>query len=154
MLPPVVFPSAGVTPKPPCRRGNFHAIVLLESLSHTRDKERLLKLLRLFTKRMVMRVNGQDSLPPGTTFGGSMHMISSTRLREMLEAAGWNIIHWRDRRCEAVPSVAVWHRRLRFLPPAGDRHLEVFRAWCERVMTFSQDWATHNPLIEVIAEHG
>ncbi|HLJ25126.1 MAG TPA: class I SAM-dependent methyltransferase [Candidatus Angelobacter sp.] len=134
--------------------GQFDAIVLLESLSHIRDKERLLKLLRLFTRRLVMRVNCQDSLPPGTTFGGSMHMISSTRLHEMLEAAGWNIIHWRDRRREAVPSVAVWHRRLQSLPPAGDRHLEVFRAWCERVMTFSHDWATHNPLIEVVAERG
>jgi methyltransferase family protein len=133
--------------------GHFDSIVLLESLSHVRDKERLLKTLRPFTRQLVMRVNCQDSLPPCSTFGGTMHMISSGRLREMLEATGWKITHWRDRRSEAIPSVAVWRRRLQSLPMTGDQHLETFRAWCERVMSCSAEWARHNPLIELVAEH-
>lgn len=131
--------------------GQFDCIVLLESLSHIRDKQRLLQVLRLFTKRLVMRVNCQDSLPPGTTFAGSMHMVSSNILRTMLETTGWKIIHWRNRRPEALPSVSVWRRRLQFLAPTNDLHLETFRAWCNRVMSFPEDWASNNPLIEVVA---
>jgi hypothetical protein len=145
---PVRWGNAETTLPP----GEFDAIVLLESLSHIRNKERLLKILRFFSKRLVMRVNCQDSFPPGPAFGDSMHMISSTRLREMLQHAGWKIVHWRDRRPEAVVSVAVWHRRFQSLPPTRDRHLETFRDWCARVVSFPDEWATHNPLIEVVAE--
>jgi hypothetical protein len=81
-----------------------------------------------------------------------MHMVSSARLRELVEGAGWTIRHWRDRRREAVPSVAVWHRRLQAVPVGEDRHLETLRAWCERVMSAPEAWAENNPLIEVAAD--
>jgi hypothetical protein len=132
--------------------GHFDCAILLESLSHIRDKDRLLRVLRVFADRLVMRVNCQDGSPPGSAFGGTMHMVSSGRLRELLEGAGWRIRHWRDRRREALPSVAVWHRRLRSVPVGEDSHLETLRAWCERVMTAPEAWAEHNPLIEVVAD--
>jgi hypothetical protein len=132
--------------------GRFDCAVLLESLSHIYDKERLLRVLRPFAARLVMRVNCQDGSPPGTSFGGTMHMISSARLRELLAASGWRIRHWRDRRREALPSVGVWHRRLQLLAPTGNRHLETLHAWCARVLATSESWAYHNPLIEVVAD--
>ena len=132
--------------------GRFDCAVLLESFEHIYDKARLLRVLRLFAGRLVMRVNCQDASPPSAAFGGTMQMISSTRLRELLDASGWRIRHWRDRRREALPSVAVWHRRLRLLPPSADAHLETLRAWCARVMSAPHDWAHHNPLIEVMAD--
>lgn len=132
--------------------GHFDCILLLESLSHIRDKPRLLRRLRPFGERLVLRVNCQDAAQPARAFGGTMHMISSTRLQAILEAGGWRIRHWRNRRLEALPSVAVWHRRLRALPPTGDRHLETLRAWCARVMLAPAAWARSNPLIEVMAE--
>jgi hypothetical protein len=132
--------------------GRFDCAVLLESLSHIHDKARLLRVLRIFAARLVMRVNCQDGSPACAAFGGTMSMISSTRLRELLEESGWRIRHWRDRRREAVPSVAVWRRRLQTLPPSGDRHVETLRAWCARVRSATEAWAAHNPLIEVVAE--
>jgi hypothetical protein len=132
--------------------GHFDCAVLLESLSHIRDKARLLRVLRVFADRLVMRVNCQDASPASSAFGGTMHMVSSARLRELVEGAGWTIRHWRDRRREAVPSVAVWHRRLQAVPVGEDRHLETLRAWCERVMSAPEAWAENNPLIEVAAD--
>ncbi|MFP2928103.1 SAM-dependent methyltransferase [Pyxidicoccus sp. 3LG] len=132
--------------------GPFDCAILLESLSHIRDKERLLRVLRVFAKRLVMRVNCQDSSPASSAFGGTMHMISSARLRELLEGTGWRIQHWRDRRREALPSVAVWHRRIQSVPVSEDPHFETLRVWSERVMNAPEAWASHNPLIEVVAD--
>lgn len=132
--------------------GRFDCAILLESLSHIRDKERQLRVLRIFADRLVMRVNCQDGSPASSAFGGTMQMVSSRRLRELLEISGWRIRHWRDRRREALPSVAVWHRRLQSVKVGEDRHLETLRAWCARVMTAPEAWAAHNPLIEVVAD--
>ena len=73
--------------------GYFDCAVLLESLCHMREKERLLRVLRLFCGRLVMRVHCQDAAPPGTVFGGTMHMISSLELRRLLDQTGWTIRH-------------------------------------------------------------
>ncbi|MGH9754353.1 MAG: SAM-dependent methyltransferase [Blastocatellia bacterium] len=132
--------------------GHFDSVILLESLSHIHDKARLLQMLRLFADRLVMRVNCQDGSPASPAFNGTMQMISSMRLRELLEVSGWRVKQWRDRRRQALPSVAVWHRRLQSLPVTGDRHLETLRDWCERVMIAPEAWARHNPLIEVVAD--
>ncbi|MFP2904961.1 SAM-dependent methyltransferase [Pyxidicoccus sp. 3LFB2] len=132
--------------------GHFDCAILLESLSHIRDKARLLRVLRVFAGRLVMRVNCQDGSPASSAFGGTMHMVSSGRLRELVEGAGWKIRHWRDCRREALPSVAVWHRRLQAVPVGEDRHLETLRAWCERVITAPEEWGELNPLIEVVAD--
>ena len=132
--------------------GQFDCVLMLESLTHIRDKVRLLSVLRPFARRLIMRVNCQDSAPEGTAFGGTMHMISSTRLREILKSSGWRIQHWKDRRREALPSVAVWWRRIQSLPTSNEEHLEVFRTWCDRLMRDLDRWGRHNPLIEVVAD--
>ncbi|MEA2691114.1 MAG: hypothetical protein QOJ16_501, partial [Acidobacteriota bacterium] len=132
--------------------GRFDAVVLLESLSHVRDKPRLLRTLRLFTRRLVMRVNCQDDAPAGPAFGSTMQVCGSADLRAMIEAAGFRILHFRDRRREALPSIAAWRRRLLAVPPGSDPHLETLRAWCARVAAAPEAWGRHNPLIEVVAE--
>ncbi len=131
--------------------GRFDAVVLLESLSHVHDKARLLRVLRAFSDRLVMRVNCQDGAPRARLRRHHAH--------DPLRAAP------RDRRGERLPdpplarpeargppSVAVWHRRLRAIPAGADRHLETLRAWCARVMTDPQAWGRNNPLIEVVAD--
>jgi hypothetical protein len=111
-------------------------------------------VLRLFCGRLVMRVNCQDTAPPGSVFAGTMHMISSARLRELLTATGWRVTHWRDRRPEAMPSVAAWHRRATEVASAGiaDPHLDTLVAWTTRVLAAPTAWAAANPLIEVVAD--
>lgn len=147
---PVRLGDAELTTPP----GYFDCAVLLESLEHIRDKVRLLTVLRLFCGRLVMRVNCQDTAPPGSVFAGTMHMISSARLRELLTATGWRVTHWRDRRPEAMPSVAAWHRRATEVASAGiaDPHLDTLVAWTTRVLAAPTAWAAANPLIEVVAD--
>lgn len=99
-----------------------------------------------------MRVNCQDLSAPTSVFGGTMHMISSADLRRLLEAAGWRIEHWRDRRAEALPSVAAWHGRAITPGLVRDQHLDTLQAWSGRVLMMSAEWAAANPLIEVVAE--
>lgn len=132
--------------------GWFDSAVLLESLCHVSDKARLLALLRETCGRLVARVNCQDEAPPGTAFGDTMRMIDSATLRQTVEAAGWRIRHWRDRRREAVPSVAAWARRLRAIPATEHRHIETLRAWCAHVADDPKGWGEANPLIELVAD--
>lgn len=134
--------------------GRFDCALLLESFSHVRDKARLLKLLRPFTDRLVLRAHCQDAAPPERRFAGTMHMIPSTQLREIIEASGWTIVHWDNRRAASMPTLKVWRRRLRAVPKTDDRHLEAFRHWCERVCQFPEPWADNNPLIDVVCVRG
>jgi Methyltransferase domain len=145
---PVRWGDAEITLPP----GPFDCVLMLESFCHMQDKARLLTVLRLFSSRLVMRVNCQDAAPEGLAFGDTMHMISSARLRELLRAAGWRVRHWQDRRPEALGSVQVWSRRLRDIPVGDDRHIETLRAWCARVVMDAEAWGRHNPLIEVVCE--
>ncbi|RJF78400.1 hypothetical protein D3877_25270 [Azospirillum cavernae] len=148
---PLAHGSAGVATRtiPP---GWFDSAVLLESLCHVSDKGRLLALLRETCGRLVARVNGQDEAPPGTAFGDTMRMIDSATQRQTVEAAGWRIRHWRDRRREAVPSVAAWARRLRAIPATEHGHIETLRAWCAHVADDPKGWGEANPLIELAAD--
>jgi hypothetical protein len=79
-------------------------------------------------------------------------MISSADLRAQLESTGWRITHWRDRRAEAMPSVACWHSRASSPDLVRDAHLDALRAWSARVLNVPGEWAAANPLIELVAE--
>jgi hypothetical protein len=131
--------------------GHFDCAVLLESFEHIKDKRRLLEVLAMFADRLVMRVNCQDSSTQPTAFGGTMHMISSARLRALLCAADWHIIHWRDQRAASMPSAAVWHARAGQPGLASNAHLRTLEAWSARVLAAPAEWAAANPLIEVAA---
>ena len=132
--------------------GYFDCMLLLESFSHVRDKLRLLKVLRLFGKKLVLRSHCQDVAPASVNFGGTMHMQPSSELREMVKQAGWSIIHWRNRREESTPSIEIWHNRLQNILPSDDVHLETFWHFCRRVLSTADEWAANNPLIELVAE--
>ncbi|EDX86768.1 methionine biosynthesis protein MetW, putative [Synechococcus sp. PCC 7335] len=132
--------------------GYFDCMIMMESLCHIQNKLRLLKSLRLFGKKLVIRAHCQDRHPTSRNFGGTMLMNSSPQLRSLVEQAGWNIVHWQNRRLESMPSVLVWQRRLRSIPPSDDRHLETLRDFCNRVVTHWDKWGESNPLIELVAE--
>ena len=132
--------------------GLFDCAVMLESLCHMRDKEHVLRILRVHCGRLVMRVHCQDRAPAGTVFGGTMHMISSQDLRALLEQTGWTIRHWQNRRFQTLPNFRGWNAALSGIPPTGHDHIEVLRSWSARAEAILADWAANNPLIEVMAE--
>lgn len=132
--------------------GRFDCMILIESFCHIKEKINLLKVMRLYSDRLIMRVNCQDWRENSVNFGGTMPMIRSHQLREMIIGAGWKIVHWRDRRMESLPSVGVWHRRLQSIPPNNDRHMNILREYTKKVLTNPLAWAIRNPLIEVVAD--
>ena len=132
--------------------GEFDCVVMLESLDHVFDKARVLRALRPFCSRLVLRMSCQDAVPESTNFDGTMPMIPSHQLRAELEGAGWRIRHWKDRRLETLPTVAVWHRRCQAVAVGRDHHVDVLREWCEKTMRSPNVWGRSNPLIETVAE--
>jgi cyclopropane fatty-acyl-phospholipid synthase-like methyltransferase len=143
--------------------GRFGCVVMLESLDPVSDKSRLFRLLRPFAERLVMRVhchegagtdNGAGNANFLSPFGAPAQPVSAVQLRQMLRAAGFRIHHFRDRRAEALPTIAAWHRRLRALPQQAplDARLEALRAFCTRVLAAPGEWAARNPLVEVVAD--
>ena len=132
--------------------GYFDCMLMIESFCHIQDKLRLLKTLRLFGGRLVIRDHCHDSGSTTIQFGDTMHINSSTELRQMIEEAGWKITHWQNRRAESMPSAMAWHKRLQAIPATNDFQLEILRKSCENLMEYGDQWATENPLIEVVAE--
>ncbi len=125
---------------------------MIESLCQVRDKIRLLKTLRLFSNKLIIRDQCQDIDSANFNFGSTMYMNSSMELREMLEQAGWKITHWRNQRAASMPSIQIWHQRLQTIQPGNDAHIETLRAFCAHVLSSPDEWAANNPLIEVVAE--
>lgn len=133
--------------------GKFDVILLLESFAHIKDKLRLLKTLKHFTNRIIIRLNCQDVVAPSKNFGSSMHMISSSDLRELLRQSAWTIRHWRNRRQEGLPSIQVWHNRLKEIPPTKYKNIETLRKWSSQVVQNIENWGAQNSLIEVVADN-
>ncbi len=132
--------------------GYFDILLLLESLEHVRDKYSLLRRLRYFGKKLIIRTSCQDSNANNVVFGDSMLLVSSSQLKKLLEETGWKIKHWKDRRMESLPSFRVWNQRLKNIPKTNDFHFELWRNWCEKNQYNLNIWAKAHPLIEVVAE--
>lgn len=133
--------------------GCFDNLLLLESFEHVKDKYALLKKLHSFGERLIIRMSCQDSRNAhNIVFGGSMVMVSSTQLEKLVKAAGWKIIHWKNRRAESMPSIDIWNARMKTIPKQRDFHFETWRTYCEKIKLYSKVWAESHPLIEVVAE--
>jgi cyclopropane fatty-acyl-phospholipid synthase-like methyltransferase len=132
--------------------GYFDNLLLLESLEHVKDKYALLKKLRHFGTRLIIRMSCQDSHSDNIVFGETMVMISSTQLEKLLKASGWKVIHWKNRRAESLPSIDIWNARMQTIPKQSDFHFETWRTYCEKIKLYPEAWAEAHPLIEVVAE--
>ncbi|MGR8932515.1 MAG: hypothetical protein ACU836_17975 [Gammaproteobacteria bacterium] len=116
-----------------------------------KDKLTLLRNIKPFCEKLVVRINCQDASTQASAFGGTMFMISSSELKEIVEKAGWIIKHWKNIRAETLQSSIVWGSRLNQIKPTDDVHLETFRAFCDRVNPMLDEWSRNNPLIELVA---
>ena len=132
--------------------GFFNVALLMESLEHVADKFSVLRNLRLFCDKLVIRTNCQDRSNTPTNFAESMVMVSASNLKHLIEQAGWRIEHWQNIRPQTLKSLLVWRRRLTTIPFGDDEHLEAFREHCERTSAMLTQWGECNPLIEVVAK--
>ena len=136
--------------------GSFDVAMAMEVLSHIRDKQALLEKLRGCATRLVMSVNCTAEHAKGNreTFGGSMHLCTPEELRTMAEAAGWRVVHLRDRRQEGLPTVLHWQANLqrRFGKDRPADQLGVLRDMTEHALRNLPGWARANPLIDLVAD--
>ena len=68
--------------------------LLLESLEHVQQKQRLLHKLRQGSRTLVLRTSCIPSLGErerSVVFGGSMSLTSCTGIEDAVRAAGWRL---------------------------------------------------------------
>lgn len=138
--------------------------LLLESLEHVQQKQRLLHKLRQVSRTLVLRTSCIPSLGErerSVVFSGSMSLTSCTGIEDAVRAAGWRLTVpsklWGS--AEAAPTIQHWKRRL--LAANASFLLE---AQADNVLTASFDsivendagsyWSDgHHRLLDIVAEN-
>ena len=138
--------------------------LLLESLEHVQQKQRLLHKLRQVSRTLVLRTSCIPSLGErerSVVFGGSMSLTSCTGIEDAVRAAGWRLTVpsklWGS--AEAAPTIRHWKGRL--LAANASFLLE---AQADNVLTASFDsivehnagsyWSDgHHRLLDIVAEN-
>ena len=144
--------------------GQYGTAVLLESLTHIKDKPGLLRWLRSQTTRLVLRVNTrpddevQAVQAPSVVFGDSMALPTAAQLKQALETAGWRIKHWRNERTAATPTLDAYKTRLDALPVGpNNTQIELLRSLVElndQRKCNNGSWAVTHGLLTVVAVSG
>ena len=142
----------------------YDVALLLESLEHVQQKQRLLHKLRQVSRTLVLRTSCIPSLGEGersVVFSGSMSLSSCTGIEDAVRAAGWRLTVpsklWGS--AEAAPTIRHWKGRL--LAANASFLLE---AQADNVLTASFDsivehnagsyWSDgHHRLLDIVAEN-
>ncbi|MGH6922651.1 MAG: SAM-dependent methyltransferase [Propylenella sp.] len=136
--------------------GDFDVAFLLESLSHIRGKQELLRRLRSRAKTLIVSVNCVADGFSGErlTFGGSMELCTPAELEASVTQAGWRIVLMRDRRKEALPTLFHWQRNIKkaFGDEQPPGQLGVLRDMTEHALRNVDAWSRSYPLIDIVAE--
>ena len=97
-------------------KSGYDVALLLESLEHVQQKQRLLHKLRQVAHTLVLRTSCIPSLGEGehsVVFSGSMSLISCMGIEDAVRAAGWRLTVpsklWGS--AEAAPTIRHWKRR-------------------------------------------
>lgn len=137
------------------RHQHFDAILLLEVLSHIRDKAKLLTQLRAVAPRLILTVNclANNSLSTRETFGNSMMLCTVTELTQHLEAAGWQIQFIQNRRFQSLRTIALWKENLDRIygtqTPPGQ--LAILQSLVKSALQSPLKWCQSFPLIDIVA---
>ena len=104
----------------PALNGHFDVALMLESISHIKDRRALLDSLAGKADKLVIRANTYDgSKDSSTVFGNSMALPSTAELRADIEASGWTIVHAQNIRPLTHPTLSVYQQRLAKMNPAN-----------------------------------
>ena len=101
----------------PLAKPGYDVALLVESLEHIQQKQRLLHKLRQVSRTLVLRTSCLPSLSRGkrsVVFNGSMSLTSCTDVEDAVRAAGWRLTApsklWGE--AEAAPTFRHWKGRL------------------------------------------
>ena len=112
----------------PTMSGHYDVALMLESISHIKDRRALLAGLTDKADKLVIRANTYDgSKDADVVFGDSMALPSTAELRADIEASGWTIVHAQNIRPLTHPTLSVYQQRLAKMEPSslGDGQLSV-----------------------------
>ena len=146
-------------------------VLLLESLEHVQQKQRLLHKLRQVARTLVLRTSCIPSLSEGqrvVVFSGSMSLTSCTDVEKAVRAAGWQItlpprLWGAD---EAAATIQYWRGRLEAANASlvhGGQDNDVLHASIQSILApedhhvdapKSAYWSDgHHRLIDIVAEN-
>ena len=146
-------------------------VLLLESLEHVQQKQRLLHKLRQVARTLVLRTSCIPALSQGQrvlVFSGSMSLTSCTDVEKAVRAAGWQLtvpprLWGAD---EAAHTIRYWRGRLAAANASlvhGSQDNDVLHASIESILApddhhtdapNSAYWSDgHHRLIDIVAEN-
>lgn len=138
-----------------CDLGCFDTVIMMESLEHISDKQKLFARLQHITSRVVLVTNCDSQAPGGLvrTFGGTMYMASSERLLAMLKSEGWRIRLAVDNRKCAMATLQHWRSRIEAAyPTMMKRPVEMLHLLCEVALEDAAGFERRFPLLLVSAQ--
>lgn len=140
----------------PFRGRSWSTVLMLESLEHVRNKERLLAELRGLADSLVLRVSctalGQYS--GATVFGNSIVMSTPSGLIALLKKTGWQVRYVCNQRSKTWPSVLHWKKGLnKVVAQSGitTAHLMALNSLCDTALASPRVWIDANPLMDIVA---
>ena len=134
----------------------YDTILSIEVLDHFARRAEIFEHFRAHARQLAISINCVADGFSGErlAYHGTMPMCSTSELRHDIEAAGWRIVHWRNRRQASLPTLFHWRHALQQAfddqPPPG-----VFDALYDMTHQFAANpmlWAHSFPLIDVVAE--
>ena len=136
---------------------SFDAIIMIESLEHITNKQRLFQKAREISPKIILRTNCVSNLlgaargKPDTSF---LKLETPEVICRRLEKAGWRIKSVTNRRNKAGLTQVHWQQRLKTAfngsPPEGQ--LRVLSDLCEHSLSNPAKWAKACPLMDIVAE--
>lgn len=136
--------------------GEYDVIFCLEMISHIRNKAQLLRRLRTYAPRLILSEScaADTYLGERTTFGGSIVLCIVAELIRDVESAGWTIQYIRDRRFNAMRTLALWQQNLDRVYGNSDPpgQLGVLRRLVNTALSSPIKWCQSFPLIDIVAD--
>jgi cyclopropane fatty-acyl-phospholipid synthase-like methyltransferase len=135
--------------------GCFDSVLMLESLEHICDKQRLLFRLTRIADRLVLVSNclSITAISPAQAFADTMTMVSSSRLLDMIEDAGWRIQTADDYRHASLPTLAHWRFRIESAYPRIRKlPIQVLYELCRVGLQDSNSFERDFPLMFIVAD--
>jgi cyclopropane fatty-acyl-phospholipid synthase-like methyltransferase len=135
--------------------GCFDTALMIESLDHVFEKEKLLYELSCITNRLIFITNctSLNIDGPRVAFGGTMCMTSIATLLRMLEKTGWRVHVSADIRKYSMPTFIHWKARIEAAYPTGMKPaLRLLHSLCEKALEDTCSFEKQTPLLMVCAE--
>ncbi len=131
--------------------GIFDTILLYESFEHVMNKPALLKKLQRFTKKLIIRTSTSETGKHNIVYGGSMNLVRSDYIVNLLVKLGYKVKLVVDRRDETKQTFEIWKKRLDAVEIVNDNNYDEFKKFVDNALFNLDEWQLNHRLIDIVA---